>query len=106
MDFRKTFDIVPRNNLWNRLEELKVPFELRVALIRLYKKVVSKFKNNKGWTMDINCNIGVKQGSPLSHTLFFIYNDKLERCLEEAGAGTILDGIVIILILNFNSLSS
>ena len=32
VDFRKAFDTVPRNNLWNRVEELKVPFELRAAL--------------------------------------------------------------------------
>jgi hypothetical protein len=25
VDFRKAFDIVPRTNLWNKLEELKVP---------------------------------------------------------------------------------
>ena len=62
--------------------------------------IIAKFKNNEGWTMDINCNIGVKQGCHLSPTLFGIYIDKLERCLEEAGcAGTILDGIVIILLL-------
>ena len=36
MDFKKVFDTVPRNNPWNRLEELKVHFELRVATIRLY----------------------------------------------------------------------
>ena len=46
--FRKSFDTMPRNNLWNRLEEIKVPFELRVVAIRLYKKVISKFKNNEG----------------------------------------------------------
>ena len=59
MYFIKSFDIVPRNNLWNRLEDLKFPFELRVATIRLYEKVISKFKNNEGWTTNINCNIGV-----------------------------------------------
>ena len=49
---------------------------------------------------DIKCNIGVKQGFPLSPTLFGIYIDKLEGCLEKAGcAGTILAGIVIILLL-------
>ena len=28
VDFRKDFDMVPRNNLWNILEELKVPFQV------------------------------------------------------------------------------
>ena len=50
VDFRKAFDTVPRNNLWNILEELKVPFELRVAAIRLYKNVIAKLKRNEGWS--------------------------------------------------------
>ena len=69
VDFRKSFDTMPRNNLWNRLEELKAPFELRADAIRLYEKFITKFKNNEGWTTDINCKIGVKQGCPLSSTL-------------------------------------
>ena len=84
VDFRKSFDTVPRNKLWNRLEELKVPFELRVASIRLYENVIAKFKSNEGWSRDITCNIGVKQGCPLSPTLFGIYIDNIEGCLEEA----------------------
>jgi len=48
VDFRKVFDTVPRNNLWKRLEELKVPFELRVAAIRLYENAIAKFKRNEG----------------------------------------------------------
>jgi hypothetical protein len=35
VDFRKAFDMVPRKNLWNRLKEIKVPLELRVAAIRI-----------------------------------------------------------------------
>ena len=77
MDFIKAFDIVPRNNMWNRLGELKVPFELRVVAIRLYENVIAKFKNNEGWTTDIYYNIGVKHGCPLSPTLFGIYINKL-----------------------------
>ena len=100
LDFRNYFDTLPRYNLQNRLEEIKVPFELRVVAIRLYEKVIAKFKNNEGWTTDINCNIGVKQGCPLSPTLLGVSFDKLENCLEEAGlTGTILVGIVIILLL-------
>jgi hypothetical protein len=96
VDFRKYFDTVPRKNLWDRLEEIKVPFKLRVVAIRLYENVISKFKNTEGWLKEINCNIGVKQGCPLSPTLFGIYIDKLEDCLEEAGCvGPTLIGIVI-----------
>jgi hypothetical protein len=100
IDFRKYFDIVPRTNLWNRLEEIKVPFKLRVVVVRLYENVISKFRNTEGWSEEINCNIGVKQGCPLSPTLFGIYIDKLEDCLEEVGCvGLTLIGIVIILLL-------
>jgi hypothetical protein len=100
VDFRKAFDMVPRKNLWNRLEEIKVSFELRVVAIRLYENVIAKLKNKKGWSKEINCNIGVKQGCPLSLTLFGIYIDKLEDCLEEAGCvGPTLTSIVINLLL-------
>ena len=68
VEFRKAFDTVPRNKLWNRLEELKLPFELRVVAIRLYENAIAKFKSNEGWSKDIKCNIIVKQGFPLSPT--------------------------------------
>ena len=71
LDFRKDFDMIPRNNLWNRLEELKVPFELRAVAIRLYDNVIAKFERNEGWSRDIKCNIGVKQGCPLFPTIFW-----------------------------------
>jgi hypothetical protein len=83
--FRKVFDMVPRKNLWNRLEEIKVPLKLRVSAIRMYENAIAKFKNTKGWLKEINYNIGVKQGCPLSPSLFGIYIDKLEDCLEKKG---------------------
>jgi hypothetical protein len=48
VDFRKVFDTMTMTNLWIRLEELKVPFKLRVVIIRLYKNVISKFRNIEG----------------------------------------------------------
>jgi hypothetical protein len=44
VDFRKAFDMVPRKNLWNRLEEIKVSLELRAVAIRMYENVIAKFK--------------------------------------------------------------
>jgi hypothetical protein len=66
----------------------------------MYENVISKFKNIKGWSKEINCNIGVKQGCPLSPTLFGIYINKLEACLEKASCvGPTLTGIVINLLI-------
>jgi hypothetical protein len=64
VDFRKSFDMVPRKNLWNRLEEIKVPLDLRAAAIKKYENIIAKFKNTEGWSKEINCNIRVKQGCP------------------------------------------
>ena len=49
----------------------------------MYDNVIAKFKNTEGWSKEINCNISVKQGCPLSPTLFCIYIDKLEECLKK-----------------------
>jgi hypothetical protein len=100
VDFRKSFDMVSKKNFWNRLEEIRVPLDLKVAAIRMYEKFIANFKNTEGWSKEINCNIGVKQGCPLSPTLFGIYIDKLEDCLEKQGCvGPTLTSIVINILL-------
>lgn len=45
----------------DEIRRSKVPFELRAAPIMLYK-LNSKFKKNKAYSEEINCNIGVKDG--------------------------------------------
>ena len=55
----------------------KLPLELRVVAMRMYDNVIAKFTNIEGWSKDMNYNIGVKQGCPLSPTIFGICIDKL-----------------------------
>jgi hypothetical protein len=59
----------------------------------------SSFMPTKGWSEEINSNIGFKEGCPISPTLFDICINKLEDCLEEVGCvSPTLVGIVIILL--------
>jgi len=61
-----------------------MPLELRVFVTRLYENIIAKFRTIECWWEEIKCNIIVKQGYPLSPTLFGIYIGKLEECLEVA----------------------
>jgi hypothetical protein len=73
--------------------------------LRLYENVINKFRNTEGWSEEINCNIGVNKGCPLSHTFFGIYIDKLEDFLEETSCvSPTLVGVVIILLLMYNDI--
>jgi len=74
--------------------------KLKVILTRLYENVISKFRNIEDWSEEIQCNIKVKQECHLFPTIFGIYIDELEECLEDASCvGPMLIGIVIILLL-------
>lgn len=82
-----------------------VPFEFRIVLTRLYGNVIAKIKTIEGCSEEIKCNIGVKKICLLSPTLFSIYIEKLEECLEATGCeGPKLVGIVITFLLYANNI--
>ena len=78
VDFKKAFDKVPRAGLRLRLQELGVPCDLRISSYRLYQRVVCRLRGRLGLSQAFECNMGVKQGCPLSPTLFGLCIDKLE----------------------------
>ena len=78
IDFKKSFDIVPR-------DKIGVPIHLRAAIHRLYEEVKVKIRTSDGISESFRSDIGVKKGCPLSPTLFGLYVDKLEEWLNLEG---------------------
>jgi len=58
-----------QDKLWKRLEEIMIPLELRIVLIRIYENLVAKLKTNYCLYKEIKCNISVKKRCPLSPKL-------------------------------------
>ena len=82
VDFKKAFDIVPRSELWNRMVEIDMPLEYRVVA-RPYEQVKCQLKMDSGFSKYFLSNMGVKQGCPLSPTLFGLCIDKLEEVVNK-----------------------
>jgi hypothetical protein len=100
VDFKKSFDTVPREKIWHRMEELGVPMHLRAAIHRLYEEVKVKIRTSTSIFESFRSDIGVKQGCPLSPTLFGLYIEKLEEWLNlQEGDGSLLGEFVIRLLL-------
>jgi hypothetical protein len=100
VDFKKAFDTVPIDKLWNKMEGLGFPMHLRAILQRLFGEVKVKIKTSVGISESFRSDIEVKQGCPLSPTLFGLYIDKLEEWLNlQEGDGDLLGEFVIKLLL-------
>jgi len=82
------------------MEELGVPKHLRAIVHRLYEEVKVKIRTSASISKSFRSDIRVKQGCPLSPTLFGLYIDKLEEWLNsQGGDGTYLGKFVIRLLL-------
>ena len=72
--FQKTYDIVPCDKLWERLQQ---------AIKTLHTTFYAKIRIIGDKQGEVLSNIGVKQGYPLSPTLFDMYIDELEKHVVE-----------------------
>ena len=85
VDFRKAFDTVPRARLIRRLQEMAVPTELIWGIMALYRTIVGQVRTSEGISELIHSTIGVKQGCPLSPTLFGMYVDEVSDYIQREG---------------------
>ncbi|MCO5558477.1 hypothetical protein L7F22_012061 [Adiantum nelumboides] len=100
VDFRKAFDSVPRFRLMQRLQDIGVPEAIRWGIYALYESVTGRVRAPGGLLDAIESTIGVKQGCPMSPTLFGIYIDELSEYVDTYGdARSSLAGVTIPLLL-------
>jgi hypothetical protein len=83
VDFQKAFDFVSREALLQRLKDIDISATLLTAITHLYESILGRLCTAHGLSDFIRSTIGVKQGCPLSPTLFGIYIDELEAFLHE-----------------------
>ncbi|MCO5586193.1 hypothetical protein L7F22_040132 [Adiantum nelumboides] len=103
VDFKKAFDMVPQENLWKRMNKLQVPDEYMHAISCVYEKVVCQVRMGEGISKFFTSTIGVKQGCPLSPTLFGLLIDELEHMvpefMQQEGIEEVMIGNVVIMLL-------
>jgi hypothetical protein len=78
VDLSKAFDTISRPKLWERLDEMGIRGRMLTALQAYYSEVKECVKTSQGFSDVFESNLGVKQGCPLSPTLFGLYIDALE----------------------------
>jgi hypothetical protein len=72
VDFHKAFDTMPQYFLVERLNALGLPPLVVSLVMALCETIVGNAYTRAGVTEDVHSIIGVKQGYPLSPTLFGI----------------------------------
>ena len=83
VDFRKAFDTIPRDKLWEHLSSIGVQGKMLDALKSYYANVrVCVDIPSVGRSAPFDSTMGVKQGCPMSPTLFGLYIDQLETHLQ------------------------
>jgi hypothetical protein len=84
VDLAKAFDTINREQLWGRLGELGIQGTMLNAIKSYYAHIRECVRTPDGLTDEFESSIGVKQGCPLSPTLFGFYMDKLETYMKLA----------------------
>lgn len=93
VDFQKAYDTVPRDQLWGKLERMGIKGFVLNAIRAMYADVPVSVKTPQGLTPTFQSLMGVKQGCPLSPTLFGLYIDDFEQVVLERTVGLFLPGL-------------
>ena len=92
VDFKAAFDTMDRKILWETMKEKKVDEGLIRRIREIYKETVNTVRVQQKETQEFWTKKGVRQGCPLSPTLFAIYLADIDDYLEKRQDGGIVLG--------------
>lgn len=81
--FQKALDSIPHGKFWERLQQLGIPLHLQQVVKTMYTTIYAKVLINEDAHGELMSNSGVKQTCPFFLTLFSLYIDELETCMDE-----------------------
>jgi hypothetical protein len=82
VDFEKAFDKIPWGVLWHKLVIQRTGGKLLNARKAIYSSVTSCVRFNGNVSEMCACNMGLKQGEPLSPILFILYINDMLQCMN------------------------
>ena len=84
IDFKKAYDTVNRDLLLKRLKSLGINGIFLRNIAAMYTKTEYSVKLKTGRSKNIQSNLGLKQGCPLSPMLFNLYVDDIAEVFDES----------------------
>ncbi len=95
LDLRKAYDVIDRQLLWSRLLNIGLPEDF-VSIVRsLYKSTITRVQYGTVFSDTVHVESGVRQGCPLSPTLFNLFIAGLIQELEDSQLGVKMHDIII-----------
>ena len=85
VDLKKAFDSINHSLLFAKLASLSMSSKLLRLITNMYAKAESCVLVNGEYTEFIKCNVGVRQGCPMSPILFILYLHDLMQELRDYG---------------------
>lgn len=87
-DLKVVFDSLDRDKLWKVMEKRGESKHIMLRLKEIYRETINKVKVNGKESEYFYTEKGVRQGCPLSPSLFTLYVANLEERLRLAQAGS------------------
>lgn len=91
-DLKAAFDRIDRKILRERMEKIGISNKLKKRIMETYKETKNVIKVGEKYTEGFWTRKGVRQGCPMSPTLFNIYVADLEEEMERGQTGGVMVG--------------